>query len=184
MARTFNHLSYKQRVQIKEMIDAGVKKVEIARALGVHNATIYREIIRGTVDGVYDPGLAEDQYRDHLSDKGPQAICAISPELSERIAGLILNEKLSPGRIIEVLQGEEEKWETIPKAKTTIYKAIDDGLIPGVTRESLNSYITTMFSDGQIHIAKWVRNELDLNDGDELTFEVVDGKLVFTKVAE
>ena len=31
-----------------------------------------------------------------------------------------------------------------------------------------------MFNDGQIHIAKWVRNALDLNDGDELLFEVVD----------
>lgn len=33
-----------------------------------------------------------------------------------------------------------------------------------------------MFNDGQIHIAKWVRNALDLNDGDELLFEVVDNK--------
>lgn len=184
MARTFNHLSYEQRVQIKKMLDAGIKKGEIAQALGVHNATVYREIIRGTIDGVYDPGLAEDQYRGHLSDKGPQAICAISPALSERIADLILKEKLSPGRIIEVLQGEEEKWGTIPKAKTTIYKAIDDGLIPDVTRESLNSYITTMFGGGQLHIAKWVRDELNISDGDELTFKVIDGKLVFTKVAE
>ena len=38
-----------------------------------------------------------------------------------------------------------------------------------------------MFSDGQIHIAKWVRNALDLNDGDELLFEVVDNKIIFTK---
>ena len=35
-----------------------------------------------------------------------------------------------------------------------------------------------MFSDGQIHIAKWVRNALDLNDGDELLFEVVDNKII------
>ena len=38
-----------------------------------------------------------------------------------------------------------------------------------------------MFSDGQIHIAKWVRNALDLNGGDELLFEVVDNKIIFTK---
>lgn len=39
-----------------------------------------------------------------------------------------------------------------------------------------------MFNDGQIHIAKWVRNALDLNDGDELLFEVVDGtKSLITK---
>ena len=36
-------------------------------------------------------------------------------------------------------------------------------------------------NDGQIHIAKWVRNALDLNDGDELLFEVVDNKIIFTK---
>lgn len=38
-----------------------------------------------------------------------------------------------------------------------------------------------MFGDGQIHIAKWVRNALDLNDGDELLFEAVDNKIIFTK---
>lgn len=38
-----------------------------------------------------------------------------------------------------------------------------------------------MFSDGQIHIAKWVWNALDLNDGDELLFEVADNKIIFTK---
>ena len=38
-----------------------------------------------------------------------------------------------------------------------------------------------LFNDGQIHIAKWVRNALDLNDGDELLFEVVDNKIIFTK---
>ena len=38
-----------------------------------------------------------------------------------------------------------------------------------------------MFNDGQIHIAKWVRNALYLNDGDELLFEVVDNKIIFTK---
>ena len=92
---------------------------------------------------------------------------------------LILEEKLSPAKIIDRLQ--EEKWSTAPKARATIYSAIDGGLIPGVTRESLNSYVTTMFNDGQIHIAKWVRNALDLNDGDELLFEVVDNKIIFTK---
>ena len=35
-----------------------------------------------------------------------------------------------------------------------------------------------MFNAGQIHIAKWVRNALDLNDGDELLFEVVDNKIM------
>ena len=36
-------------------------------------------------------------------------------------------------------------------------------------------------SRGILNIAKWVRNALDLNDGDELLFEVVDNKIIFTK---
>lgn len=182
MPRTFSHLSYDQRLRIKELLDKGTKKVDIARALGVHNATIYREIDRGSINGFYDPGHAEEQYRGHLSEKGPQAICSISPDLAQYIAKLILEEKLSPAKIIDRLQ--EENWGTAPKTKTTIYSAIDDGLIPGVTRESLNSYVTTMFSDGQIHVAKWVRNALNLSDGDELLFEVVDKKIIFTKAED
>lgn len=35
MARTYSHLSYEQRLRIKELLDKGTKKVDIARALGV-----------------------------------------------------------------------------------------------------------------------------------------------------
>ena len=50
MPRTYNHLSYEQRLRIKELLDKGTKKVDIARALGIHNATIYREIDRGSIN--------------------------------------------------------------------------------------------------------------------------------------
>lgn len=134
MPRTYSHLSYEQRLRVKELLDKGTKKVDIARALGVHNATIYREIDRGSINGIYDPGHAEEQYRGHLSEKGRPTICSISPELAQHIAMLILEEKLSPAKIIDRLQ--EEKWSTAPKARATIYSAIDGGLIPGVIRSS------------------------------------------------
>lgn len=134
MPRTYSHLSYEQRLRVKELLDKGTKKVDIARALGVHNATIYREIDRGSINGIYDPGHAEEQYRGHLSEKGRPTICSISPELAQHIAMLILEEKLSPAKIIDRLQ--EEKWSTAPKARATIYSAIDGGLIPGVIRPS------------------------------------------------
>lgn len=66
MPRTYSHLSYEQRLRVKGLLDKGTKKVDIARALGVHNATIYREIDRGSINGIYDPGHAEEQYRGHL----------------------------------------------------------------------------------------------------------------------
>lgn len=69
--------------------------------LGIHNATIYREIDRGSINGIYDPDHAEEQYRGHLSEKGRPPICSISPELAQHIARLIIEEKLSPARIID-----------------------------------------------------------------------------------
>ena len=104
-------------------------------------------------------------------------------ELAEYIAKLILDEGRSPAKIINMLQ-ENPKYAVVPKSSATIYNAIDNGLIPGVTRENLNSDITTVFNDGQIHIAKWVRNALKIKDGDKLSFEVVNNKIIFSKANE
>ena len=180
MGKTFKHLDYKQRLKIKEYLDMDISKTDIAHFLGIHTSTVYREIERGTIDGSYDPDYADDMYNSKLSEKGFQCLCNVSPELAQYIAELILNERLSPAKIIDKLH-ETAQWTVVPKSKNTIYKAIDNGLIPGVTRKSLNSNVTVVFNDGQIHIAKWVRSALNIEDGDELSFEVKDNKLIFSK---
>ena len=69
----YRHLSYEQRQKIKQLLDDGYSKSEIAKLLDVHNATVCREVKRGSVDGRYDPDHAESAYRQHLSDKGAAA---------------------------------------------------------------------------------------------------------------
>lgn len=177
MKRTFSHLTLEQRKQIKEMLDAGCKKTEIAQALNTHISTVYREIKRGDVNGSYDPDCADESYRQHLSEKGPEAILSLNPLLAEHIAGLILDRKLSPQKIVDELQEEG----TDPISIQTIYNSIDKGLIPGVTRESLHTDTTTVFSDGQICIPKWVRSLLGIADGDKLHVEVIGDQLIFRK---
>ncbi len=181
MGKNHKHLEYAQRLKIKEMLDMSVKKADIAHSLGVSDPTIYREIERGTINGHYDPKYSEDMYRRQLAEKGAQPICVISPDLAEYIAELILNERLSPAKIIDKLQ-KSSKWKVVPRSQNTIYKAIDNGWIPGVTRESLKSDVTTVFNNGDIHLAKWVRNTLKIEDGDELSFEVKDNKIIFQKL--
>lgn len=183
MGRTYKHLTPEQRLKIKELLDAGCKKTEIARALNVHNATIYREIERGNENGIYNPNYSEERYRQQLFRKGAQPLLSINPELAEYIAKLILEEKLSPAQIICKLS-EKKGFDVVPKSRNTIYSAIDAGLIPGVTRENLNTDVTTVFNDGTIHISKWVRSLMDINDGDELHFEVIGDKLIFSKNIE
>lgn len=153
MGRTYNHLTTEQRMKIKELLDNGFKKAEIARALNVHNATVYREIERGSENGVYNPDYSEERYRQQLFRKGTQPLLSMNPDLAEYIAKLVLADKLSPAQIIYKLNKKKE-FGTIPKSRNTIYSAIDNGLIPGVTRENLNSDITTVFNNGTIHISK------------------------------
>lgn len=181
MGKQHSYLSHNQRLQIKKMLEDGISIINIANSLGYHRSSIYREIERGSINGKYNPDYAEEKHKSKITTRGTQPICALSPGLAEYIANLILNEKMSPEQIVEKLQGDE-RWPFIPKSATTIYKAIGNGLIPGVTYDDLNSHITTVFSNGQIHLSKWVRKALGINDGDKLTYEVAENKLVFSKV--
>lgn len=104
-----------------------------------------------------------------------------NPELAAHIAELILNQKLSPERIIEHLK-TENKYARIPLSKECIYYNLDKGRIPGVTKESLRTESSTLFSGGQIYIPKWVLEKLNLKDGDILDLTVTnDGKIIYRK---
>lgn len=99
-------------------------------------------------------------------------------EMASVISELILKEELSPEQAILRLK---EDGDTEVPTKTTIYTAIDRGLIPNVTRESLYTRNATVFSDGMIHLPKWVREKLSINDGDNLLVEVDDDKVILRK---
>lgn len=180
MSRTYSHLTTEQRNTIKEMLESGYKKTDIAKSLGVHNATVYREIDRGSKDGNYNPTYSEQRYRSELNKKGSESIFSADSELAKYVAKLILEDRMSPAQIITHLHSSLP-FETLPKSKNTIYNAIDAELIPNVTRKDLCSDTTTVYNDGTIHLSKWVRESLIINDGDELSFEVIDNKIIFSK---
>lgn len=59
MAKSYKRMSYADRVKIKQMIESGIKAINIAEAIGVHRATMYREIERGGGKDAYDPDVAQ-----------------------------------------------------------------------------------------------------------------------------
>lgn len=181
MGKKFKHMSQSQRMKLKEMLDAGVPKGAIAASLGVCKETVYKEINRGKVNGQYDPVFSEERYRKINSGKGRTPILVLNPELAEYIAALILEEHKSPKQILKELQNNEE-YKLAFTSVNTIYNAIDNGRIPGVSRETLKTNTATVFSDGQICIAKWAQEKLNIRNGDVLYFEVEDNKLIFTKM--
>lgn len=175
------YMTKEQKFQIKEMLDDGVKKEEIASSIGVSLRTVYYEIKRGTINGQYDPNYSEEQYNVNKLQKGAVPILAKNRELAEYISKLILKEHKSPQQICKLLQ-RRKKYKNVITSPHTIYTAIDRGYIPNVTRESLIAYQTTVFNDAQLHIPKWVREKMNICNGDVFDIEVDGNKLIFTKV--
>ena len=115
----YNHLTQEQRYQIEALLKIDTRKVEIARILGVHPSTIYRELSRNTAKRgktakEYVARIAQNRTRNRHKTKPKQI--RLTNELKQRIAGLLLYEKWSPELISQRLAREEEfcvSYETI-----------------------------------------------------------------------
>ena len=182
MRSSFSHITLEQRKLIRRMLDENKSKTEIAREVGTNRATIYREIERGSVDGVYDPECAQQAYRAQLANKGARPILATDRQLAQYVARLILEEKLSLTEVLANLK-QQTQFPVVPRSRMTLYAAIDHGLIPGVTREKLNADTAAVTPGGQVRIPQWVRNRLGIREGDRLQFEVEGDCLRIHKVS-
>lgn len=185
MSSGFKHLQYEQRKRIRQLMDDGVSIRAIARSFGMAPNSIYREVKRGTPEGSdrYDPDYAQARYRKMVSHRGFPSVLQKHPELAQHIADLMLKEHYSPCKVADILQTED-----LPKrlklTKETIYLNIDKGLIPGVTRKTMRRHRTKLFNHGQVCFPKWVLEELDLQCGDVMHFEVKGDKIILEKADE
>jgi len=163
------------------MLDNGYSKAEIAEKIGVHRSSIYNELNRNSKpDGTYDPDYAQELCSEKLSKRAPDPILVQNPEMARFIADKILKEHLSP-ESIEALIADTFPNQTVSRG--TIYHAIDDGLIPGVTRESLNSPTTVMFSGGQLRLPGWAMEKTGFSDGDRFEIDTdTKGQITFKKI--
>lgn len=171
------NFTYKQRIQLSEYLQLNMNKTDIAKELGFCLATIYNEIQRGTVNGIYSPDYAQNISNEAVRNKGRNEKLLVDKKLAEIISNYILNDHLSLGKIIEKLQGEGKNCPS----KTTLYASIDKGLIPNVTRESLNNKTTSIYSNGLIRLPNWVRNKMDIKDGDLLLITFDGNKMLLEK---
>lgn len=181
MGCAYSHLDLKKRNTIADMLRSKKSVKAIAETLGLHISTVYREIERGKnpSTGEYDPNYSESGYKRNLESKGKLPFFEENTEAAKLFATLILDYGYSPEQAITELT--QQGYSHVP-SKTTVYAAIDRGLIPGVTRESLNPKTTTVFSDGIVHLPRWVRDELLISDGDILSIQLSDGQIIFKKV--
>ena len=143
--RRFSHLRWKDRLKIERMLREGKLPTEIAKALHVHNTTIYREIKRGKtiqrtselVDReVYCPDVAENKYRANLAAKGPALKLGNDFALAAYIEDKIVNERYSPEAVLLKIKEEGLNF-SVMISKWTLYSYISKGVFMGVTSKSL-----------------------------------------------
>ena len=145
--------------------------------MGCCLSTVYNEINRGRINGEYDPDYAQSISSKKQKLHGRYSHLLLDRNLAEIISKYILIDDFSPETVCRILK---EQGIYCP-SKATIYAAIDKGLIPNVSRASLQRKTTTMFSHGLIQIPSWIRKELNFNDGDEFHISVVDQKIIIEK---
>ena len=69
----YKYMTYEQRKALATMHQYHVPLTEISATLGVHLATLYRELKRGGVEktgDVYDPDVAEKALKDNFKKRG------------------------------------------------------------------------------------------------------------------
>jgi len=182
LKKNYKRLTLEMRHKIKEMRDQQYSIRKIAETIGVSPSTVHYELGRAS-GGNYDPEYAEMQYRENRKALGREAIIASNKALAKYISQKILDGH-SPEKIAEMLKNEaavdKSQFETV--SVNTIYRAIDTGLIPGVTRADLRLSETKMFSSGMVCIPKWMRDLLGLCDGDVFHITLSDqGDIILKK---
>ena len=109
---------------------------EIAKILGVHNSTLYRERKRGeymrlngsTWEYVksYSCDIAEEKYRNNLKEKGAQIKIGKDYEYANYLERRIVEDKLSPGAVLGEIKRNNIQFNTSISINT-LYKYIERG---------------------------------------------------------
>lgn len=141
--RKGKHLNRDERIQIEGLLKAKRVPSEIAALLGRDVRTIERETKRGTVErihtdlsrsAVYSADRGQDVHDLNATAKGPQLKLGAHYKAVEFIHQQIVEERCSPEVVAHRM--DEQKHGCSVCAKT-LYSYIDQGLIEGVSNESL-----------------------------------------------
>lgn len=141
--RKGKHLTKAERVVIERMVRAGYPARAIAATLERHRRTIEREIARGRVinrdsewrtEIVYSSDRGQDIHDLNATAKGPQLKLGRNRQLVAFIRTRIIKHKEAPA--VVAFRMSETNMEGAVCAKT-LYSYIDQGLIEGVSNESL-----------------------------------------------
>lgn len=143
MERQYSHLTWKNRLKIRRMLDERRKPKEIADALHVHTSTIYREIKRGqTWQMTSEWSMCKNTARRPRSEiPGEPAGQGPDLKIEMTMPASYLEEKIgkehySPAAALAKIK-EEGRIFSVEISEWTLYSYIDKGVFATITNKSL-----------------------------------------------
>lgn len=143
--RQYKHLTYTNRLQIEAWRKVGIEPRVIAKKLGVHISTIYRELKRGqyehlnydyTTEMRYSPEIAEEKNQANLRAKGAPLKIGTDHAYAQYIEYKIRVEKYSPRAILGEIARDGIEFNTTISAPT-LYRYIEQGVFLTITNKDL-----------------------------------------------
>ena len=134
--RKFQHLTSEKRAQIEILMQQGLPKTQIAKAVGISRSTLYLELARGTVEQIdselrpyhkYFGDAGQRVYEKNRKNSRPSIKLCDCWEFIQYAQKQIIENKLSPDAICGAAKRSGE-FEKIVCTKT-LYNYIDQGLL-------------------------------------------------------
>lgn len=138
-------LTMNDRLKIEKALRSGLRPLEIAALLRVHNSTIYRELRRGAYNRIetdlrittgYSPEIAQMKHDKLQSSKGIDLKIGKDHRLAEFIETKIADEGYSPAAVVAEIKQQRLKFATEICDKT-IYNYIEKGVFLRLSLDSL-----------------------------------------------
>ena len=142
-SRKGKHLNREERIVIERMSRGGIPPLDIAVALGRHRRTIERELVRGRVihldtylreRPVYSSDCGQDVHDLNATARGPGLKLGRNYPMAEFVRCRILEHRESPDVVAARMRQAGMAGAVCTR---TLYRYIDQAVIPGVGNESL-----------------------------------------------
>lgn len=139
------HLNYEKRLKIEALSKAGLKSEKIGRIIGCTGRAVRNELAKGKVELLnsdlttrieYSADVGQQRHDYAGTGKGPQLKIGNDYALVEYIEKKIIEEKMSPYAVAELIKRNEEQFKTKISYRT-IYNYIDENLFPNLTNKHL-----------------------------------------------
>lgn len=141
----YRTIKWNDRLKIEALYTAKVDVLDIAKQMGFHRSTMYREVERGktiqrnsdwTEREIYSADLAQQKADENKRKKGRKRKIKGDQEFVEYVEDKILNEKHSPAAVLADMERENREFNT-KICLTTLYNYIKGGVFSHVTMKEL-----------------------------------------------